>query len=1310
MNLLSWNCRGLGNPRTVRDLHQMVKERRPNFVFLMETMCSKQYMDRIKLRLGFDNLFVVDPVGRSGGLALLWYKEDNLEIFNYSRRHINVVVKDMGGQPIWKMTGFYGHSDSSKRDESWAILRHLKLCGPIPWLCAGDFNEIVDQSEKEGFAVRREAQMVKFRETLEECQLGDLGFVGPFFTWSNRRMDDTFTRERLDRAVANMEWCSIFPIVSVLILAARTSDHNPIVVKFQDSPPERCSVRRGFKFEACWMKDKESFEVIKEAWCNRAEGGVSIRSIQNRLAGCQEALSRWSCGKFGNVEDLIKRKSEQLLALQQSVLPSRGDQIKLLQNELDDLLECEEMKWKQRAKQYWFSQGDRNTAFFHSWANHRRKINSIRWIYDEQGQVWRKYKDISRVIVGYFKSLYSSQGSIRGEECLQSVLPKVTQEMNAWLLHPFLDDEVRAALFQMHPLKSPGPDGFPAIFYQKNWDVVGKDVCCAVLSFLNGGQFDPSLNATNIVLIPKVSSPSQITDFRPISLCNVLYKIISKVLANRLKSILPHIISPEQSAFVPGRLITDNVLVGFETLHTMASRLSGKEGFMALKLDMSKAYDRIEWDFLEAMLRKLGFADQWINLIMSCVRTVSFSILINGRPNGQFNPSRGLRQGDPLSPYLFILCAEALCSSINKAVMDGDLHGIPISRKGIRINQLYFADDCLLFCKANMGEWRRFQGVLSTYEAASGQKINREKTALFFIRNTKQEVREAISQEIGAGCSKQFERYLGLPTLIGRSRVSSFNHIKGRIWCKLNGWKEKLLTHAGKEILLKSVIQANPTYTISVFRLPKTLSKEINSLMSKFWWSFKDNFNRISWCSWKKLGQKKEAGGMGFRELDCFNMALLAKQGWRLLKFPDSLAARVLKEKYFPKSSFLMSSLGKRPSFAWRSIWNAKPLIEEGIMWRVGNGLNVKIWEDKWIPSSVSHKIQDPIRVLSRDAKVAEIINVEQNWWNISLIEHIFSADTVERICSIPICPRSQEDQLIWAGTKSGIFCVRSAYHLEADRRSREQGGPSNALSSSSLWKRIWSLKIPRVVIVFIWRACNEILPTRGNLFKRKIVPDPLCPMCGLEPETSGHILWWCESARAVWSLSGGYLQKSVVISDSFLNIFEYLSNRLSTEMLELFVVIAYKLWLRRNRVVFDDLVMHPSCLLKGAIEMLEDFRLSQKTESSIAIDRLATSSQWVKPSGGTVKINWDAALCPSKKIMGVGVVARDATGAVKAALCSSLPYVSDPSVAESLGARQAIVLGQKMGFPSIVLEGDAKEIVLGLRNPAGCSARLCTM
>lgn len=221
----------------------------------------------------------------------------------------------------------------------------------------------------------------------------------------------------------------------------------------------------------------------------------------------------------------------------------------------------------------------------------------------------------------------------------------------------------------------------------------------------------------------------------------------------------------------------------------------------------------------------------------------------------------------------------------------------------------FFADDSILFCIANLREWRCIQEILAGYEVASGQKINKDKSLIFFSRNTKQEVRDAINQEANVDSVRQFERYLGLPALIGRSRISSFNSIKGRIWSKLNGWKEKLLTYAGKEILLKSVIQAIPNYTMSVFWLPKTLIKEINSMISKFWWGFKENFNKISWVSWKHLGRKKDIGGLGYRELDCFNMAMLAKQCWRLLKHPDSLAARVMRDKYYSGVDFMGSNL-----------------------------------------------------------------------------------------------------------------------------------------------------------------------------------------------------------------------------------------------------------------------------------------------------------------------------------------------------------------------------------------------------------------
>lgn len=189
--------------------------------------------------------------------------------------------------------------------------------------------------------------------------------------------------------------------------------------------------------------------------------------------------------------------------------------------------------------------------------------------------------------------------------------------------------------------------------------------------------------------------------------------------------------------------------MAFETLHTMDTRLKGKEGFMALKLDMSKAYDRLEWDFLEAIMRKMGIAEHWIGLLMTCVRSVSYSILINGQPHGHIIPTRGLRQGDPLSPYFFILCAEAMSSLLHFKERSGLLSEIPIGRSGISINHFFFIDDSLLFCRANLREWGTIQEVLSCYENASGQKVNRDKTSCFFSRNTEPASRSMMLGVVG---------------------------------------------------------------------------------------------------------------------------------------------------------------------------------------------------------------------------------------------------------------------------------------------------------------------------------------------------------------------------------------------------------------------------------------------------------------------------------------------------------------------------------------------------------------------------------
>ena len=239
-----------------------------------------------------------------------------------------------------------------------------------------------------------------------------------------------------------------------------------------------------------------------------------------------------------------------------------------------------------------------------------------------------------------------------------------------------------------------------AIFYQKFWHVVGDDVVSAVLDFLNNGSMLPKINHTNIVLIPKVKNPMKMSSFRPISLCNVLYKIMSKVLANRLKQALPHIISPTQSAFVLGRLITDNVLVAYETLHTMHSRKKGKKGTVALKLNITKAYDQVEWQLLQGIMEKMGFPAVWIERVMCCVTTPSFSILVNGKPYGMIHPTRGIRQGDLLSPYLFLLCAKGFTTLLAKAELEGRIRGVSICKGAPRVTTLMFAYDSLLFCQA----------------------------------------------------------------------------------------------------------------------------------------------------------------------------------------------------------------------------------------------------------------------------------------------------------------------------------------------------------------------------------------------------------------------------------------------------------------------------------------------------------------------------------------------------------------------------------------------------------------------------------
>jgi hypothetical protein len=293
---------------------------------------------------------------------------------------------------------------------------------------------------------------------------------------------------------------------------------------------------------------------------------------------------------------------------------------------MNEVLYREEMLWLQRSRIEWLKEGDRNTKFFHHRAVWRARKNKIAKLKDENSIVQTVPTEMQRMAVSYFKSLYTRDPSLNCDVINNLTPEQVTYDMNTHLCKDFSDEEIATALFQIGPIKAPGPDGFHARFYQRNWELLRDEVIVAVRHFFTTGLMPEGVNDTSIVLIPKIDNPLELKDYRPIGLCNVLYKVVSKCLVNRLRPLLGDIISENQSAFIPGRMITDNALLAFECMHYMEHGTSTNSSFCSYKLDLSKAYDRVDWHFLESTMQKMGFSHRWIQWIMACVTTVKYSV------------------------------------------------------------------------------------------------------------------------------------------------------------------------------------------------------------------------------------------------------------------------------------------------------------------------------------------------------------------------------------------------------------------------------------------------------------------------------------------------------------------------------------------------------------------------------------------------------------------------------------------------------------------------------------------------------------
>ena len=520
--------------------------------------------------------------------------------------------------------------------------------------------------------------MRRFAEIVNELGLRDLPLQGGPYTWSGGRNGRSMSR--LDRFLVSSDWECQYSKVVQKCLPRPISDHFPILLGTD-------GVRTGpspFRFELMWLKFGGFKELLKGWWQNLKFHGSFSYILAAKLKALKGILKSWNMEVFGRVEvkkkEALQRVSfwDGLEKQRELILEEREERIRA-KEEFKSLAVMEEISWRQKSRELWLKDGDKNTGYFHKMANAHRRRNCLGKI-SINGKMLEKEAEIKVGLIEAFKNLFSAPSEWH-PSLPDLSFDEIGLENATKMEEDFSEEEIWTAISGLNGDKAPGPDGFPLAFWSFSWDFVKTEVLGFFNEFHEQGQFVRSINATFLVLIPKKQNVVDLKDLRLISLVGGLYKILAKVLANRIKRVLSKVISPEQSAFVEGRQILDAVLIANEAVDTIIRR---KENGIVCKLDIEKAYDHLSWEFLIQVLDKMGFGKRWVSWVKWCISTASFSIMVNGSPTGFFQNSRGLRQGDPLSPYLFVIGMEALSRLLKRAVDGNYLSGSKIAgRDGV---------------------------------------------------------------------------------------------------------------------------------------------------------------------------------------------------------------------------------------------------------------------------------------------------------------------------------------------------------------------------------------------------------------------------------------------------------------------------------------------------------------------------------------------------------------------------------------------------------------------------------------------------
>lgn len=1152
--ICNWNLRGINSQERCDDIANKVNESNCNILCLQET--KREHFDSAYIRKFCPrrmNQFIYEPsIGNSGGIITIWNGNAfDGRVICQSRFQVTVELKCNFSAQIIVVTNIYAPCDNDGRQEFVNWFLQLDTSNFQHWIIMGDFNMIrsTEDRNRPGGNINT---MLMFNNIIQTHDLEEIPLKGRAYTWSNMQSQPLL--EKLDWIFTSHAWTAAFPNTMAIPLSRLGSDHIPIHIQIETTVPKA----QIFRFEDFWIDFDEFRDVVQKFWQHTGVYKNAAQDVTARFKSLRHGIKIWS-KSLSNLSALIDKCSYVLAMFdgieEQRVLsvPERNFRTALKQHTAK-LLEAKRLYWKKRANIRWAKLGDENTKFFHAIATRNYRHNHIACLTKDDGSIATEHAQKAAVLWNSFNNRLGKTDDIQmGFDLASLITPRDLSELELPVTTEEIDDIVK----HMPSDKSPGPDGFNGLFMKKFWSLIKPQFYCLCNKFFTGNLDLTSINTAYIALIPKVQAPERPSDFRPISLISMGLKIITKILANRMQKVIISLLHKNQYGFIKTRTIQDCLAWAFEYLHLCHK---SKKEIVIIKLDFEKAFDMVDYCTILSMLKHMGFGEVYLSWIKNILHTASTSIILNGVPGKSIKCRRGVRQGDPLSPLLFVATAELLQIAINKAWQDGILSTPLDNSYGQSYPILQYADDTLLIMPADMDEINSLKNILQTFSSSTGLKINYHKSSMVPI-NVPPEKCSQLAAAFGCKMESMPFTYLGLPMGTSRPKIDDLMPTICKIDRRLSGISN-LLSYCSRIVVIKSVISAMPNHIMCALKVQYTHIDHMEKSMRTFLWHGKE-IEKKGKClvKWDNVCLPKDKGGLGILSLRDQNKALMMKNLSKFFNANDLPWVQLLWKAHYDDGS-VPTLNQQKGSFWWRSCVSFLEDFKLLTTCKPGAGNSILLWKDKWNGDTLQRQFPQ-LHSFSHDKNIsvqkAKQLAPDEIHTLFQLPLSMIASEQFDQLTGLLTDLVDNVDSDTWSFPWNNVkYSTSKVYQALLNK-------PKAPAPFQWIWK---SPCLPKHKF-FFWLMIQDRLNTKDLMERKKFyVESNTCVLCDSgEKETMKHLFFDCIFSQNMWGTLGQTWNSDLQFIDMLIDA----KNKSTNVFFKIAMITGcWSIWNHRNKIIFD--------------------------------------------------------------------------------------------------------------------------------------------